>query len=704
MKTAQSSITLRGFADVAHRATRKNSKDDSVILLAGTSVHSIVDRRPSTARQGRKARQSLPAVHVFNIKQPELDKDDAPGFLIPSLTPGKSDSQLGIETREGEAKGKGKAAAVALSSLVKMPLQVNAQLGRMNCVVDAARATLGMNDPTPAAHVRFFGAESFESQLEMERWLRSAGITTAFWDSGEAKTAAKLYKEVKALSTIFAVNVDDEGNFVSPPVRVVRVVRVIVKQVIGGKDMYLLEDSQEVGSTGRVRFRRKLLSCIIKHGESCYAAARRNVQKELRNFGGDRSKAIKESNVRAIRDSLKTAVEQVESKSFPTLSTRYILHTLNATILGSLPDDNFSTTEFVDNNTIAVKHYWVWCPYNDIEAIIKLESDTLETKAVLSHREDDTKDPGNATLVEDLESTFNPTLSVESLCVVLRSWGYEESEINAIIALVPGDESEISKQDFQSLIKPEILQRFVTVRPSKQKDNPVSVVDLHIKVLERLFRGCAKLKVFPLHGGYSGSIVLQVHSFIPGKQLTPSVVKIDERRKVQDEYSNYNTVAKALGESAPSILDADIENAEGEEFAYGGIKFELVGAWLFLPDLITSEATLLSSLKEIFRGEQTHEILTVMNCRRDSFEDGALKEEITTSGSGYFSNTLTVIKEVFAEILRVATCRGKKMIARDLFRHYKLEKLIRRNVLQDPSIQSKGMHYGPMYCIQLLPV
>ena len=679
--------------------TRRISRDDSFIQLGGRSMLNLVDdTRPRT---GRSARQSLPSIEPI-YHSPD---GDVRALRTPSLTPGRSDGCLGSPRKHSDASYLEKKPQ-PLSRLVKMSLDDTERLGKTNSVMDAARLTWGKLDPTPASNVRFFGANSFDSQLEMERWLRSCGVTTAFWGNGETKSASKLYKEVKASRAIFAVNVDDDENVVSLPVRIVRVVRLIVKQKIENKDMYLLEDSQEVGSTGTVRFRRKLLSCIIKDGESCYNAARRNVQKELRNFGGDRAKGFKEWSADVIRGSLKTALEQVESKSYPTLSTCYILHTLNSVLHGNLPKDNFSTTEYSENNTVSVKHYWVWCQYSEIEAIVKLESEAPETKHAHSHKEDDSKDPGNVALVAALESRFNPTLSSKQLQDTLVSWAYDEQEINEVLSLLDNGDATISKEKFVNVLKPEILQRFVTVRPCKKSDNlsdkQVHVQDLHIKVLERLFRGCSKLKVVPLHGGYSGSIVLQIHSFIPGRQLTPSVVKVDFRNRVQDEYSNYNSIAEALGESAPSVLDVDIEHRKGEEYKYGGLKFELVGAWLFLPDLIHAEATLLSSLKEIFIGEQKHEIHTALHCRRESFEENGLNEALSHAPPGYFSNTLTVIKEVFGEILRVTTYKGHeknrgdkahkghKTEQMDLFNYYQLEKLIRRNVLRDKSIEPKG--------------
>ncbi|NJN54935.1 MAG: NUDIX hydrolase [Anaerolineae bacterium] len=102
---------------------------------------------------------------------------------------------------------------------------------------------------------------------ELKEWLQVGGVDTAVWGQHGNKTAADLWGELQQGDCLL------QGM---PPMRIVRVVQVIIQQ----EGKVLMEGAQE-WADGRVRNRNFLPSEKMKPGEPPAAAALRCLWEEL---------------------------------------------------------------------------------------------------------------------------------------------------------------------------------------------------------------------------------------------------------------------------------------------------------------------------------------------------------------------------------------------------------------------------------------
>ncbi|TKW23387.1 hypothetical protein SEVIR_4G288900v4 [Setaria viridis] len=146
-----------------------------------------------------------------------------------------------------------------------------------------------------------------------------------------------------------------------PSPQVVRAVHVATVRIRNRRGARLVE-ARQLLSDGTVRSRGpRPLSEKMRPGESPEAAAARAVREEL----GERAR------VRigvAREEAAAPRVEERESVSYPGLPARYVLHAVDAEVVGGVPEDGaFETEETGEDEgdagagAITVKrHYWEW--------------------------------------------------------------------------------------------------------------------------------------------------------------------------------------------------------------------------------------------------------------------------------------------------------------------------------------------------------
>ncbi|KAL6873911.1 hypothetical protein ACP4OV_013993 [Aristida adscensionis] len=144
----------------------------------------------------------------------------------------------------------------------------------------------------------------------------------------------------------------------SPP-RVVRAVEVATVRIRSRRGARLVETGQLL-SDGRRRSRGpRPLSEKMRPGESPEAAAARAVREEL--GAGARVRVLGARGAE---------VEERESASYPGLPARYVLHAVDAEVVGGVPEDGAFETEEAGEDAadgaVAVKrHYWEWVHDDD---------------------------------------------------------------------------------------------------------------------------------------------------------------------------------------------------------------------------------------------------------------------------------------------------------------------------------------------------
>jgi len=150
----------------------------------------------------------------------------------------------------------------------------------------------------------------------------------------------------------------------APPPRVVRAVHVATVRIRNRRGARLVE-ARQLLSDGTVRRRGpRPLSEKMRPGESPEAAAARAVREELGAGARVRIGGAREARV-----------EERESASYPGLPARYVLHAVDAELLGGVPEDGaFETEETGEDDgdagagAITVKrHYWEWVDGDDNE-------------------------------------------------------------------------------------------------------------------------------------------------------------------------------------------------------------------------------------------------------------------------------------------------------------------------------------------------
>ena len=173
----------------------------------------------------------------------------------------------------------------------------------------------------------------------LEQWLAQRGIDTSDWGTTGAKSVINLWHELLEGDVVLQDN---------PPLRVVHVVQIIVRQ----QGRILIEAMQEFGDGSR-RYRNQPPSEKMKIDESHVDAALRCLHEEL---------GVEETDVSFNQSSYKQMQAQADSPSYPGLPTQYTFHLIEAAVAG-IPDSDF----WHDNETYGEgdpvkRHYWVWQP------------------------------------------------------------------------------------------------------------------------------------------------------------------------------------------------------------------------------------------------------------------------------------------------------------------------------------------------------
>ena len=172
---------------------------------------------------------------------------------------------------------------------------------------------------------------------DLQEWLARHGIPCDAWGRDGTKPVTRLWEEILAGETWLSED---------PPLRQVAVVSVTVEA--NGKQ---LTEVRQLMADGAVRERNSPPTEKMKPGESAVAAALRCMVEELRVDARDVSVAA---------EPVSMTVEEVESPSYPGLPTRYLLHTVAASVPG-LPATRFTTEEAPGAGDAAVRtHYWEW--------------------------------------------------------------------------------------------------------------------------------------------------------------------------------------------------------------------------------------------------------------------------------------------------------------------------------------------------------
>ncbi len=176
----------------------------------------------------------------------------------------------------------------------------------------------------------------FESVTALTKWLHENGVDTARWGDAGSKTPTSLWQELQQGDCTLQ---DD------PPMRIVRVVQVIIRQA--GK--VLVEIEQEL-SDGRIRQRHIFPAEKMKPNETPKAAAQRCLQEEL----GD-------AHVQTI-SSVEGGERQEEfvSPSYPGLQTQYHFFEVEMHVTGLSTSDFWTENITPTDNDPVRRHHWAW--------------------------------------------------------------------------------------------------------------------------------------------------------------------------------------------------------------------------------------------------------------------------------------------------------------------------------------------------------
>ena len=133
-----------------------------------------------------------------------------------------------------------------------------------------------------------------------------------------------------------------------------------------------------------------------------------------------------------------------------------------------------------------------------------------------------------------------------------------------------------------------------------------------VRLLERLFPGCSRVTATKLHGGFSGSLVLQTDSRDgDGRPNEPTVTKFDLATAMSDEVQRTEEISELVGAEAirhirgPHYVDrygADVNELSAEHRTsnyFGAVVLEMAGACWVLPEFFGKlEVELLSTFKK----------------------------------------------------------------------------------------------------------
>lgn len=174
---------------------------------------------------------------------------------------------------------------------------------------------------------------------ELEQKLLRYGVDISSWGKGQTKTLEDLLKEIKSGET--TLEIDENGALVRR--LVVDNINIFYIDPFGKR--FHLKEKEQVFKDGRVRVRKLEESIFekIKSTEDPQLAAIRGLEEELGVTG--------EINL----EHKKTKSERIDSPSYPTLQSEYLVHMFEVT----LSDEQYKAGGYVeeqpDKNT-----YFVW--------------------------------------------------------------------------------------------------------------------------------------------------------------------------------------------------------------------------------------------------------------------------------------------------------------------------------------------------------
>jgi protein-tyrosine phosphatase/nicotinamidase-related amidase len=101
----------------------------------------------------------------------------------------------------------------------------------------------------------------------------------------------------------------------------------------------------------------------------------------------------------------------------------------------------------------------------------------------------------------------------------------------------------------------------------------LSLSDADNKLLRYLFRGCRRVDLRVLDGGFSGNLVISTTSVdMHGHEQVPHVVKIGPKALIGRERTAFERVEAVLGNSAPHVSDfADLEDRGAIKYRYASM-------------------------------------------------------------------------------------------------------------------------------------
>ncbi len=177
----------------------------------------------------------------------------------------------------------------------------------------------------------------FKNLESLANWLKTCGIDTGTWGTGQYKTVANLWEEYESGEISFEEN---------PPLRNVNVVQILVRR----GSMILLEIEQAFAG-GERRFRNQPPSEKIKANETIIDAAYRGLNEEL----GLRHDQISLKITGDAREEI-----TIESPSYPGLPTRYMMQTVVACVDGLPAEDFWRDNRAFSKGDPIHRHLWGW--------------------------------------------------------------------------------------------------------------------------------------------------------------------------------------------------------------------------------------------------------------------------------------------------------------------------------------------------------
>ena len=134
--------------------------------------------------------------------------------------------------------------------------------------------------------------------------------------------------------------------------------------------------------------------------------------------------------------------------------------------------------------------------------------------------------------------------------------------------------------------KQTIIEHFWSWRKQlAQLKRGCALVPSQMRLVDRLFAGCSKVTIAPLHGGLSGSLVLKADSFQAdsykgdGSREEPTVLKLDTEKEMRREVEQMRYVHSLISDGVVSIK-REPEYLDG----YGALLIETAGACWVMPE------------------------------------------------------------------------------------------------------------------------